>query len=48
MVADPKLKLPKREVITYLMRLVTGGDRTLTEITFELAKSSFPEAFYLS
>lgn len=36
------------EVTTYLMRLVTGGDCTLTEITFELAKSSFPEAFYLS
>jgi hypothetical protein len=30
---------------TRLMRLVTGGDCTLAEITFELAKSSFPEAF---
>ena len=30
---------------TGLMRLLTGGDATLTEITFELAKSSFPEAF---
>ena len=35
-------------VTTYLMRLITGGDCTLTEITIELAKSSFPEAFYLS
>ena len=33
---------------TGLMRLLTGGDCTLTEITVELAKSSFPEAFYLS
>ena len=30
---------------TGLMRLITGGDCTLSEITFELAKSSFPEAF---
>lgn len=30
---------------TGLMRLLTGGDCTLTEITVELAKSSFPEAF---
>ena len=29
----------------YLMRLITGGDCTITEITHELAKSSFPEAF---
>ena len=27
------------------MRLITGGDCTVTEITFELAKNSFPEAF---
>ena len=33
------------EVTTYLMRLITGGDCTVTEITFELAKNSFPEAF---
>ena len=33
------------EITTYLMRLLTGGDCTLTEITLELAKSSFPEAF---
>ena len=32
-------------VTTYLMRLITGGDCTVTEITLELAKSSFPEAF---
>ena len=30
---------------TRLMRLITGGDCTLSEITFKLAKSSFPEAF---
>ena len=33
------------EINTYLMRLLTGGDCTITEITLELAKSSFPEAF---
>jgi hypothetical protein len=33
------------ELTTYLMRLTTSGDCTLTEITIELAKSSFPEAF---
>ena len=33
------------EVTTYLMRLITGGDCTVTEITLELAKSSCPEAF---
>ena len=33
------------EVTTYLIRLISGGDCTLTEITIELAKSSFPEAF---
>ena len=33
------------EITTYLMRLLTGGDCTVTEITLELAKSSFPEAF---
>lgn len=33
------------EVTTYLMRLLTGGDCTLEEISFEAAKSSFPEAF---
>ena len=33
------------EVTTYLMRLITGGDSTVTEITLDLAKSSFPEAF---
>ena len=31
----------------YLMRLITGGDCTITEITHELAKSSFPEAFLI-
>ena len=36
------------ETTTFLMRLLTGGDCTLAEITFELAKSSFPEAFYLT
>jgi len=36
------------DTTTGLMRLLTGGDCTLTEITVELAKSSFPEAFYLS
>ena len=30
---------------TRLMRLITGGDCTVTEITRELAKSSFPKAF---
>jgi hypothetical protein len=33
------------EETTYLMRLITGGDCTITEITLELAQSSFPEAF---
>ena len=33
------------DITTSLMRLITGGDCTLTEITSELAKSSFPEAF---
>ena len=33
------------EVTTYLTRLITGGDSTITEITLELAKSSFPDAF---
>lgn len=33
------------EATTYLMRLTTGGDCTLAEITIELAKSSFPKAF---
>ena len=33
------------EVTTYLMRLITGGDCTITEISLELAQSSFPEAF---
>ena len=33
------------DITTSLMRLITGGDCTLTEITIELAKSSFPEAF---
>jgi len=33
------------ETTTYLMRLITGGDCTITEITLELAQSSFPEAF---
>jgi hypothetical protein len=32
-------------ITTSLMRLITGGDCTITEITLELAKSSFPEAF---
>ena len=36
------------EVTTYLMRLITGGDCTITEITLELAKSSFPEAFFIN
>ena len=33
------------EITTYLMRLLTGGDCTITEITLELAQISFPEAF---
>ena len=33
------------EETTYLMRLITVGDCTITEITLELAQSSFPEAF---
>ena len=33
------------ETTTTLMRLLTGGDCTITEITPELAESSFPEAF---
>ena len=33
------------EVTTYLMRLISGGDCTVTEISNELAKSSFSEAF---
>jgi len=33
------------ETTTYLMRLITGGDCTITEITLERAQSSFPEAF---
>ena len=33
------------DITTSLMRLITGGDCTLTEITSELAKCSFPEAF---
>lgn len=33
------------EVTTYLMRLITGGDCTITEITLEMARSSYPEAF---
>ena len=33
------------DTTTSLMRLITGGDCTITEITLELAKSSFPEAF---
>ena len=33
------------DITTSLMRLITGGDCTITEITLELAKSSFPEAF---
>ena len=32
---------------TRLMRLITGGDCTISEITHELAKSSFPEAFLI-
>jgi hypothetical protein len=32
-------------ITTHLMRLLTGGDCTIAEITLELAKSSFPEAF---
>ena len=35
------------EVTTYLMRLITGGDCTVTEITHEQATSSFPEAFLI-
>lgn len=31
----------------YLMRLITGGDCTVTEITHEQAKCSFPEAFLI-
>jgi len=33
------------ELTTYLMRLLTGGDATITEITLEMARSSYPEAF---
>jgi hypothetical protein len=33
------------EVTTYLMRLITGGDASITEITLETAKTFFPEAF---
>jgi hypothetical protein len=33
------------ETTTTLMRLFIGGDCTLTEISFELASRSFPEAF---
>ena len=33
------------ELTTYLMRLITGGDATITEITLEMARSSYPEAF---
>ncbi len=33
------------DITTSLMRLITGGDCTITEITLKLAKSSFPEAF---
>ena len=33
------------DITTSLMRLITGGDCTITEITLELAKSSFPDAF---
>jgi ribulose bisphosphate carboxylase small subunit len=33
------------ELTTYLMRLLTGGDATISEITLEKARSSYPEAF---
>jgi len=33
------------EITTHLMRLLTGGDCTIAEITLELVNSSFPEAF---
>ena len=33
------------ELTTYLMRLLTGGDATIREITLEMARSSYPEAF---
>ncbi len=33
------------QLTTYLMRLITGGDCTITEITLKVAKSSFPKAF---
>jgi ribulose bisphosphate carboxylase small subunit len=33
------------ELTTYLMRLLTGGDATISEITLEKARSYYPEAF---
>ena len=33
------------EFTTYLTRLITGGDASITEITLEMARSSYPEAF---
>ena len=36
------------DITTSLMRLITGGDCSITEITLELAKSSFPEAFLIN
>ncbi len=33
------------ETSTTLMRLLTGGDCTLEEITIEAAKDAFPDAF---
>jgi hypothetical protein len=32
------------ETTTFLMRLLTGGDCTLEEITLDTAKSAYPEA----
>ena len=33
------------ELTTYLMRLLTGGDSSITEITLEMAKIAYPDAF---
>lgn len=33
------------ETTTFLMRLLTGGDCTIEEITFKVAERAFPEAF---
>ena len=33
------------ETTTFLMRLLTGGDCTIEEITVKVAERAFPEAF---